>query len=87
MTNPGLLSFRQRLHGNRSVWNRYEIGTDKPCVYTGPGGSGKDRIRYLVPNESTYEGDTIWNRTVPVSNRSRVNRVDLYHSGFDPKWI
>ena len=22
---------------------------------------------------STYEGDSIWNRTVPVSNRSRVN--------------
>ena len=30
---------RQRLHGIGSVWNRYEIGTDKPCVYTGPGGS------------------------------------------------
>ena len=38
-------------------------------------------ICYLVPSGSTYEGDPIWNRTVPVSNRSRVNRVDLYHSG------
>ena len=30
--------FRQRLHGTGSVWNQHEIGTDKPCVYTGPGG-------------------------------------------------
>ena len=28
-----------------------------------------------------------WNRTVPVSNRSRVNRIDPCHSGSDPKWI
>ena len=41
--------FRQRLHGTGSVWNRYEIGTDKPCIYTGHGGSGTDRICYLVP--------------------------------------
>ena len=63
-----LLAFklRQRLHGTGSVWNRYEIGVDKPCVYTGPGGSGTDRICYLVPSGSTYEGDPIWNRTVPV---------------------
>ena len=30
---------RQRLHGTGSVRNRYEIGTDKPYVYTGPGGT------------------------------------------------
>ena len=60
------LVLRQRLHGTGSVWNRYEIGTDKPCVYTRPGGSGTDRICYLVPNGSTYEGDPMWNRTVPV---------------------
>ena len=73
---------RQRLHGTGSVWNRYQIGTDKPCVNTGPGGSGKDRICYLVPNGSTYEGDPMWNRTVPVQNLSRVNRVDRYQSGY-----
>ena len=55
---------RQSLHG--TVWNRYEIGKDKPSAYTGPGGSGTDRICYLVPNGSTYEGDPMWNRTVPV---------------------
>ena len=66
---------RQRLHGTGSVWNRYEIGTEKPCVCTGPVGSGTDRICFLVPNGSTYEVDPIWNRTVPVSNRTRVNRV------------
>ena len=54
------------------------------CVYTGPGGSGTDRICYLVPNGSTYNGDPIWNRTVPASNRSHVNRMDPYHSGSDP---
>ena len=83
------LKFRQRLHGTGSVWNQYEIGKDKPCVYTGPGGSGMDRVCYLVPNGSTYEGDPIWNRTVPASNRSHVNRIDPYHSGSDPKriWI
>ena len=52
--------------GPRPVWNRYEIGTDKPCVYTGSGGSGTDRICYLVPDGSTYKGDPMWNRTVPV---------------------
>ena len=79
--------FRQRLHGTGSFWNRYEIGTDKACVYTGPGGSGTDRICYLVPNGFTYEGDPIWNRSVPISNRSRVNRVDPYHCGSDAKRI
>ena len=38
-------------------------GMDKPCVYTGPGGSDTDRICYLVPNGPTYEGDPIWNCT------------------------
>ena len=40
------------------------------------GGYGTERIRYLVPNGSTYEGDPISNCTVPVSNRFCVNRVD-----------
>ena len=74
---------RQHLHGTGSVWNRYEIGTDKPCVYTGTGKSGTDRICYLVPNGSTYEGDPMWNRTVPVYNWSRVNRVDPIPNGFE----
>ena len=83
----GRTSLRQRLHETGSVWNRYEIGTDKPCVYTGTDGSGTDWICCVVPNGSTYEGDPVWNRTIPVSNRSRVNRVDPYHSGSDPKRI
>ena len=45
---------RQHLHGTGSVWNQYQIGMDKPCVHTGPYGSGTDRICYLVPNGSTY---------------------------------
>ena len=32
----------------------------------GLGGSGTDRVCYLVTNLSTYEGDAMWNRTVPV---------------------
>ena len=74
------LQFRQRLHELGSVWHPYEIGTDKSCVHTGPGGSGTDRIRLLIPNGSTYEGDLIW-------NWSRVNRVDPYHNGSDPKRV
>ena len=65
----------------------YEIGTDESCVYTGSGGSGTDRICYLVPNGSTCDGDPMWNCTVPVWNLSRVNRVDPYQSGSDPKRI
>ena len=38
----------------RSVWNRYEIGTDKPCVYAGTDGSGTDWICYTLPNGSAY---------------------------------
>ena len=72
--------FRQRLHGTGSDWNRYEIGAR-------PGRSGTDRICYLIPNVSTYEDDPIWNRTLPVSNLSRVNRVDPYHNGSDPTRI
>ena len=61
-----MMHLRKRLHGTGSVWNRYEIGTDKPCVYTGPSGTGTDRISYLVPIVSTYEGDPMRNRTIPV---------------------
>ena len=53
----------------------YEIGTNKPCAYTGPGRSGTDRICCLVGNGSTYDDDPIWNRTFPFSNRSPSNRV------------
>ena len=56
-------------------------------VFKWDGGSGMGGTCYLVSNESTYEGDPIWNRTVPVSNQSCVHRVDLYLSGFDPKRI
>ena len=31
--------FEARLHETRSVWNQYEIGIDKPSVYTTPGRS------------------------------------------------
>ena len=77
----GNVRLKQRLHGTGSVWNKYEIATDKLCVYTEPGGSGTDRNCYLVPNGSTHEGDPIWDRTVPISNRSCVNRVDPISNG------
>ena len=52
---------------DRSVWNRYEIRRDKPCVYTGSGGSGMDRIYHLVPNGPSCEGDYLhnWTHLVP----------------------
>ena len=34
---------------------------DKPCVYTGPGGSVTARTCYLVQNGSIYEGNPTWN--------------------------
>ena len=83
--NNSVFKFRQRLHGTGFLWNWYEIGTDKPCVYTGPGRSSMDRICYLVPNGSTYEGNPMWNRAIPVSNRSRVNRVDPISNGSECK--
>ena len=42
------------LHQTGSVWNLYEIGTDKPCVYTGPGKSTPDRFSYLLTNWIAY---------------------------------
>ena len=65
----------------------YKIGTDKPCVYTRPGGSSTDRICYLIPNGFTYEGGPMWNCTIPVQNQSCVNIVDPYQNGSDPKLI
>ena len=63
----------QRLHETGFVWNRYEIGTDKPCVYTGLGRSALDRFSYPVPNGFTCESDPVWNCTVPGWYRDRVN--------------
>ena len=59
---------RQRLHETGGVRNRYEIGTH---VHTRPGGSVTDRIWYQMGSLMK-----VWNRTVPVSNRPRVNKVD-----------
>ena len=42
---------------------------------------GIDGICCLVSNESSYEGDPIWNRTVPVSNRLCVHRADPIPKG------
>ena len=41
---------RLRLHKTGSVWNLYEISTDKPCVYTGRGRSALARFSYLLNN-------------------------------------
>ena len=77
----------QCLHWTESVCNRWETGADRPHVYTEPGGSGTDQKCYLVPYGSTCEGYPTWNRTVPVSSRSRVNRIVPQRSGSDPKQI
>ena len=65
---------RLRLHEIGSVWNRYEIGNDKPCVYKGPGRSASDRFSYLVSTWFTFESDPVWNSTVPGWYRARVNQ-------------
>ena len=61
MINHALYQPKAAFTWDRIRWNRYEIGTDKPCVYTGPRGSGTDRISYLVLNGSTCEDDPMWN--------------------------
>ena len=64
-----LQRLRLRLHKTRSVWNRYEIGTDKPCVYMGPARSAPERL--TVSNGSAGESDPVWNCTVPGWYRAR----------------
>ena len=56
---------RLRLHEAGCVWNRYEIGTDTPCVYREPVRSALDRFSYPVPDRFTCESDPVWNYTVP----------------------
>ena len=60
-----LKHFRLRSHETGSIWNRYEIGTDKPCVYTGPGGSILDRFSCPVPNGLTFESELYCSRVLP----------------------
>ena len=59
----------------------------KPCVYTGPGGSGTDRNFYLEPigpiMKAIPYGTVLFQfQTGPVQTE-----WDLYHSGSDPKRI
>ena len=51
------MNFRLRLHETGSVWNQYEIGTDKLCVYMGPDRSALDRFFSPLPNWLTCESD------------------------------
>ena len=48
----------------KAAWNRYEIGMDKSCVYTGPGRSAPNWFSYLVPKGFTCESDQVRNFTV-----------------------
>ena len=60
-----------------TVWNRYKIGTDKLCVYTGPGITALNRLSYQVPNGFTSESDPVWNCTVPRWYRASVNPTQI----------
>ena len=51
--------FRIHLHEIGSVWNWYETGMDKSCIYTGPGRSTLDRLCCPVPNGFTCESDSV----------------------------
>ena len=64
---------RLRLHRTGSVWDRYQTGTHKSCIYTGPGRSALDRFSYPVPNGFTCESDLVWNCNVPGWHHARVN--------------
>ena len=55
-----------------SVWSRYGIGIDEPCVYTGPDRSALDGCSYPVPNGFTFESGSVWNLDVPGWYAARV---------------
>ena len=50
-------TFRLHLYETRSTWNRYKIGTNKHCEYTGPGRPAIDRFSYPVTNGFNWESD------------------------------
>ena len=66
-----------RLHETGSVWNRYDIGTNKPCVYTEPSRSTLGRFSYPVPNGFNCESDPVSNFSVPGWYRARVNPTQV----------
>ena len=74
------MKLRVRLHETGSVWNRYKIGTDKPCVYTLPGRSTLNRFSYPVPNGFTCQSNPVSNCTVPGWYSSRVNTPQFRRS-------
>ena len=57
-------SLRLHLHETGSVWDRYEVDTGKPCVYTIPGRSAHDWYSYPISNGFTCESDPVY-YTVP----------------------
>ena len=65
-------NIRLRLHEAGSTWNRFEIGTGKPCDYTEPDRSALDQFFYLLPNGFTCS-DPAWNCVIPIWYRVRVN--------------
>ena len=86
--NSAYSTLMLRLHQTGCVWNRYKIGTDKPCVYNGLARCILNRFSCKVPNEFTCESDPVWNCTVPGSCHTLVDsaqfrktraRVDLIH--------
>ena len=79
-------TLRLRLHETRSVWNRYEIGTNKPCGFTGPDRSALDGFSYPAPNGFTCESDPGRNRIVPWWYWDSVNatRYRRTHSRMYP---
>ena len=87
--NIYMLVPRLCLHETGSVWNWYKIGTDKHCVYTGPGRPVLDRFSYPVPNRLTCESDPVWNLAVPKvvprpcmdPIQMEPNRPDLFFVG------
>ena len=50
-------------------WIQLQIGTDTPCVYTGPGRSALNQFSFPLQNES----DPVWNFTVLEWYRASVN--------------
>ena len=64
------------------LWNRYQIGTDKPCIYTKSGRLALDRFSYPAPNgftKATFTLDQICSD--PFGIGSTLVRIHSVYTG------
>ena len=75
------LGLSPRLHGIGSKTIRIDMGTDRPCVYTGPGVSVYFWICYPNTFGFTFKSRYFWIRTLSI----RCKRMDWIQKCTDRK--